>query len=42
MFSKDTMIILLANRRVLLEYRDPVANANIIRKIDRQLRKYMG
>lgn len=38
MFSKDTMIMLLTSRRALLEYRDPVANANIIHKIDRKLR----
>ena len=38
MFSKDTMIMLLTSRRALLEYRDPVANINIIRKIDRKLR----
>ena len=38
MFSRDTMIMLLNSRRALLEYRDPVANANIIKKIDRKLR----
>ena len=38
MFSKDTMSMLLTSRRALLEYRDPVANANIIKKIDRKLR----
>ena len=38
MFSKNTMIMLLNSRRALLEYRDPVANANIIHKIDRKLR----
>ena len=42
MFSKDTMIMLLTSRRALLEYRDPVANANIIHKIDRKLRYLMG
>ena len=42
MFSKDTMIMLLNSRRALLEYRDPVANANIIHKIDRKLRSLMG
>ena len=42
MFSKDTMIMLLTSRRALLEYRDPVANANIIKKIDRKLRMLMG
>lgn len=38
MFSKNAMIMLLTSRRALLEYRDPVANANIIKKIDRKLR----
>ena len=42
MFSKDTMIMLLTSRRALLEYRDPVANTNIIKKIDRKLRMLMG
>ena len=42
MFSKDTMIMLLNSRRTLLEYRDPVANANIIKKIDRKLRFLNG
>ena len=42
MFSKETKIILLQHRRNLLEYRDPVANANIIKKIDRKLRQYQA
>lgn len=42
MFSKDTMIMLLTGRRALLEGRNPVANANIIKKIDRKLRSLMG
>ena len=42
MFSKDTMIMMLNSRRVLLEYRDSVANANIIKKIYRKLRSLMS
>lgn len=40
MFSKETMITLLTQRKNLLASRDAAVNANIIRKIDRQLRKY--
>lgn len=39
MFSNEAKKALLKNRRHLLQQRNPVANANIIRKIDRQLRK---
>lgn len=41
MFSKETKIMLLTQRKNLLASRDAVANVNIIRKIDRQLRKYV-
>lgn len=40
MFSKETKIILLQHRRNLLASRDASVNRNILRKIDRQLRKY--
>ena len=42
MFSKNTMIILLTQRKNLLMSRDAAVNANIIRKIDREIRKYLG
>ena len=42
MFSNGTKILLLTSRMNMLEQRDPVANANIIRKIKRQLRKILG
>lgn len=41
MFSKDTMIMLLTQRKNLLMSRDAAMNANIIRKINRQLRNLM-
>lgn len=42
MFSKETKIVLLQQRKKLLEGRDASVNRNILRKIDRQLRKYLG
>ena len=42
MFSNEAKILLLTSRMNMLEQRDPVANANIIRKIKRQLRKILG
>lgn len=42
MFSNETKALLLSSRMNMLEQRDPVANANIIRKIKRQLRKILG
>lgn len=42
MFSNETKILLLTSRMNMLEQRDPVANANIVRKIKRQLRKILG
>lgn len=39
MFSNETKIMLLKQRKNLLTARDAAANANLIRKIDRQLRK---
>lgn len=42
MMSNETRINMLKYRKNLLSQRDPVANANIIRKIDRQLRKLGG
>lgn len=42
MFSNETNVLLLTSRMNMLEQRDPVANANIIRKIKRQLRKILG
>ena len=42
MFSKETKIILLQHRRNLLASRDASVNRNILRKIDRQLRKHLG
>ena len=38
MFTNKTKIMLLMNRRNLLLQRNPVENANLIRKIDRQIR----
>ena len=42
MFSNEAKILLLTSRMNMLEQRDPVANANIGRKIKRQLRKILG
>lgn len=42
MFSNKAKILLLTSRMNMLEQRDPVANANIVRKIKRQLRKILG
>ena len=42
MFSNETKVLLLTSRMHMLEQRDPIANANIIRKIKRQLRKILG
>lgn len=42
MFSNEAKILLLTSRMNMLEQRDPVANANIVRKIKRQLRKILG
>lgn len=39
MFSNEIQIQRLADRKNLLKQRDPVANAKIIKKIERQLRK---
>lgn len=39
MFKNETKIMLLTHRKNLLAARDAAANANIIRKIERQLRK---
>lgn len=38
MFTNKTKIMLLMNRRNLLMQRNPAENANLIRKIDRQIR----
>ena len=38
MFTNKTKIMLLMHRRNLLLQRNPVENANLIRKIDRQIR----
>lgn len=38
MFTNKTKVMLLMNRRNLLLQRNPVENANLIRKIDRQIR----
>lgn len=40
--SKETRIKQLEVRKHLLDARDPSGNANIIKKIDRELRKLMG
>lgn len=37
--SNETRIAMLTARKNLLNQRDPSGNANIIRKIDRQIRK---
>lgn len=37
--SNETRIAILTARKNLLNQRDPSSNANIIRKIDRQIRK---
>lgn len=42
MFSNEAKILLLTSRMNMLEQRDPVANANIVKKIKRQLRKILG
>ena len=42
MFSNEAKVLLLTSRTNMLEQRDPVANANIVRKIKRQLRKILG
>ena len=42
MFSNETKVLLFTSRMNMLNQRDPVANANIIRKIKRQLRKILG
>lgn len=42
MFSNETKIMLLTQRKNLLTARDAAVNANLIRKIERQLRKLMG
>ena len=42
MFSNETKVLRLTSRMNMLNQRDPVANANIIRKIKRQLRKILG
>jgi len=39
MFSNETKIMLLTQRKNLLTARDAAVNANLIRKIERQLRK---
>lgn len=39
MFSNETKIMLLTQRKNLLTSRDASVNANLIRKIERQLRK---
>lgn len=38
MFTNKTKAMLLMNRRNILLQRNPVENANLIRKIDRQIR----
>lgn len=38
-YSNDVRKSLLEARKNLLTQRDPVANANIIKKIDRQIKK---
>lgn len=39
MFNKETRIKQLEARKHLLDARDPAGNANIIKKIERELRK---
>lgn len=38
MFNKETRIQMLIHRRNLLAQRDPVVNANIIKKLTRKIR----
>lgn len=38
--TNETKIALLTARKNLLNARDPVGNVNLIRKIDRKIRKY--
>ena len=38
--TNETKIALLTARKNLLLSRDPVTNANLVRKIERQIRKY--
>ena len=38
--TNEIKIALLTARKNLLNARDPVANANLVRKIERQIRKY--
>ena len=40
--DKNIRIQMLKTRKNLLMERDPVANANIVRKIDREIRKLEG
>lgn len=40
--TNETTIIILQARMNLLQQRDPVANANIINKMKRKLRKLEG
>lgn len=40
--EKNVRIEMLEQRKNLLLARDPVANANIVRKIERELRKLEG
>lgn len=39
MFSKETTLLMLNNRKKLLTARDPVSNANIIAKLVRRIRQ---
>lgn len=38
--TKETKVAILTARKNLLNERDPMGNANIIRKINRLIRKY--
>jgi hypothetical protein len=38
--TNETKVALLTARKNLLNARDPVGNVNLIRKIDRKIRKY--
>lgn len=38
--TNETKVAILTARKNLLNARNPTANANIIRKIDRQIRKW--
>lgn len=40
--SKETRIKQLEVRKHLLNAKDPAGNANIVKKIERELRKLMG